>query len=542
MAGPPPAATEAPRAEDTDGSMYDEPQDDQAKLPMSKARCIALVVTLTGAAFLNTLANQSVIVILPTIGRELSVPESRLQWIISSYSLAFGCFLLFWGRVADIYGKRLIFIGGSAWVTVVTAANPFLPNEIAFDLFRGLHGLGSAANVPTAIGIIGTTFPPGKAKNYAFSCYAAGAPLGGVFGNIVSGTIANATSWKWVFGVGAMLAGIITFASIFLISPPPPRDPSREIPTVDWIGAFLITAGLILLMFALTEGNVVGWQTPWVPVLIVVSLLIVACFTFWQRYLEHKTSRQPMLKMSLFRNLRFTTGLLIFMVFFAAYNNFMVFATYYYQQYQGLSPLQTALRFVPGALSGLCVAYVVSQLMHRVPALMLLGTGHLCMLVTVVLFSAPIPPSTSYFAWGLPAMILSTVGSDTLWPCIMLSTSRELPSEDQAMGGALVNAMSQFGRAIGLAVATAVQTAVVADALHVSVEDVVSSEPHDPVTLKGLRAAGWLNVGLMIASLGLVIFTFRNMDILGKAAPASRLEDVAVAEAGQTVEARVSAR
>jgi MFS family permease len=82
-----------------------------------------------------------VIVILPTIGRELSVPESRLQWIISSYSLAFGCFLLFWGRVADIYGKRLIFIGGSAWVTVVTAANPFLPNEIAFDLFRGLHGL-----------------------------------------------------------------------------------------------------------------------------------------------------------------------------------------------------------------------------------------------------------------------------------------------------------------------------------------------------------------------------------------------------------------
>lgn len=78
---------------------------------------------------------------MPTIGDTLSIPESRLQWIVSSYSLAFGCFLLVWGRIADIYGKRLIFVAGSIWVTIVTVINPFLPNEIAFDLFRALHGL-----------------------------------------------------------------------------------------------------------------------------------------------------------------------------------------------------------------------------------------------------------------------------------------------------------------------------------------------------------------------------------------------------------------
>jgi MFS family permease len=86
---------------------------------------------------------QSVVIILPTIGDELSIPESRLQWIVSSYSLAFGCFLLLWGRIGDIYGKRLIFIGGSVWVAAVTVANAFVPNEIVFDLFRGLHGLVS---------------------------------------------------------------------------------------------------------------------------------------------------------------------------------------------------------------------------------------------------------------------------------------------------------------------------------------------------------------------------------------------------------------
>lgn len=114
---------------------------------------------------------QAVVIILPTVGRDLEIPEARVQWVVSAYNLAFGCFLLLWGRIADIFGRRRIFIWGSAWVAVTTAVNPFLPNEIAFDLFRGLQGLGAAANVPTAIGILATTFPPGKAKNYSISCY-----------------------------------------------------------------------------------------------------------------------------------------------------------------------------------------------------------------------------------------------------------------------------------------------------------------------------------------------------------------------------------
>jgi hypothetical protein len=125
------------------------------QLPMSKARTIALVATLTGAAFLNTLSVQAAVIVLPTIGRDLHVPAARQQWIVSGYSLTFACFLLLWGRIADVYGKRLIFIWGSAWVCVTTLVCPFIPNEIGFDLFRGLQGLGAAANVPTAIGIIG---------------------------------------------------------------------------------------------------------------------------------------------------------------------------------------------------------------------------------------------------------------------------------------------------------------------------------------------------------------------------------------------------
>lgn len=125
----------------------------------SKVRLVSLVLTVTCAAFLNvgtnwmmwtllflltdgqTLGVQAAVVVLPTIGRELDIPDSRQQWIVSAYSLTFGCFMLLWGRLADVYGKRLIFVWGSAWLTVTTMIIPFVKNEIGFDVLRGLQGL-----------------------------------------------------------------------------------------------------------------------------------------------------------------------------------------------------------------------------------------------------------------------------------------------------------------------------------------------------------------------------------------------------------------
>jgi len=89
----------------------------------------------------QTLSIQAVVIILPTIGRDLGIPDSRYQWIVSSYTLTFGCFLLLWGRIGDIYGKRKVFIIGSLWVAATTACNPFIPNEIGFNIFRALQGL-----------------------------------------------------------------------------------------------------------------------------------------------------------------------------------------------------------------------------------------------------------------------------------------------------------------------------------------------------------------------------------------------------------------
>ncbi|KAI0420502.1 major facilitator superfamily transporter [Xylaria grammica] len=508
-------------APEATSDVSDSGKEDEPPLPFSKARCIALVATVTGASFLNTLSSQAVVIILPTIGRELQIPESRLQWIVSAYALTFGTFLLLWGRIADIYGKRDIFIWGSAFVAVTLIANPFLPNEIAFDLFRGLQGLGAAANVPTAIGILGVTFPPGKAKNYAFSAYASGAPLGSVFGNLLAGGIASATSWKWVFGTLGALGVVVTVAGLLFIPPPPPSlvPPQRGLvllKSVDWLGGFLVTAGLLALLFALTEGNVVGWGTPWVPVLIVVALILLGIFYAWQWYQENRTTRRPLIKVSIFKNGRFCAGLVIMALFFASFNNFIVYATYFFQDYQGLGPLQTTLRFIPTGVTGALVAFIVSHLISRVPTWILLLCANTAISISCLLFSVPLPQNTSYFAFGLPAFILSVIGADITWPCLTLFTSKSLPQEDQALGGGLINASAGVGRAIGLAIDTAIQTAVLARERHVSVEQAGMITAWDNPSLVSIRAANWFNFALGLSCVAVVCIAFRGTGIVGR--------------------------
>jgi predicted MFS family arabinose efflux permease len=344
--------------------------------------------------------------------------------------------------------------------------------------------------------------------------------LGSVFGNLLAGFIAAYTSWKWVFGVMAIMAAAVSFAAMAII--PPPKHTLHEEgltakASVDWIGAALITAGLFALLFALTEGNVVGWSTPWIPVLIIVSVILVVMFVFWQRHLEKKGKLPPLLKVSVFRSGRFSAAMVIMALFFSSFNGFLVYATYYYQDYQGLSPLQTTLRFIPTGVTGIITAAIVSQFIARIPTYMILLFGNFCVSMSCLLFAVPIPPTTNYFAYGFIAMVLSVFGADTTWPSLTLFTSHALPQQDQALGGALVNSMGQVGRSIGLAIATAIQTAVMARQRGVPVQEAGPVKEWEDASLLGLQAANWFHFSLGVISIVIVLSAFRGAGIVGKA-------------------------
>ncbi|KAK4888454.1 hypothetical protein LTR28_002943, partial [Elasticomyces elasticus] len=256
------------------------------------------------------------------------------------------------------------------------------------------------------------------------------------------------------------MAAAVTAAGLMIIPVPHIRvDVSAKdlSSKIDWIGGTLITISLLALMFALTEGNVVGWKTPWVPVLIVISILLIAVFVIWQLYLEKRTTRSPLMKVTIFKNLKVSAANVVMLLFFASFNNFLVFATYFFQDYQGLSAIQTTLRFIPTGVVGLCTIFVTSQILARVSVNYMLIFGTSCVAISSLLFAIPIPPSTTYWAFGFPAMCLSVFGADTLYPSLMLLISHFLPREDQALGGALINAVGQIGRSLGLAIGTAIQ-------------------------------------------------------------------------------------
>jgi MFS family permease len=503
--------------EKADGTPAERTVTTGSQTPMSKARAIALVITLTGAAFLITLSNQAVVIILPTIGRDLDIPAARQQWIVSAYSLTFGCFLLLWGRIADVIGKKKVFIWGSAWVCLTTLVCPFIPNEIGFDVFRGLQGLGAAANVPTAIGILGVTFPPGKAKNYAFATYSSGAPLGSVIGNILGGVVGQYASWQWVLWILAILAAMITVAGHFVVPQPKPYTQPMDLKNaVDWAGGATVTVAILVLLFALTEGNVVGWATPWIPVLIVVSVMLLVAFVMWQIYLEKKTTRRPLMKISMFKSYKISAAMFAMMSFFGAFSNYLIFATYFYQEFEGRSTIQTTLRFIPTGVVGIIAIFIVSQLLSKVKVYYILMWGMLCCAVACLLFAVPIPVGTTYWAFGFPAMCLAVLGADALFPALLLFTAQSLPKEDQALGGATINCVGQVGRAICLAICTAVQVTVQESKESGSSAVTGEGSIGNLAYLSGLRGAMWFSFGTAIAGFFVVAALFRGTGKVGK--------------------------
>lgn len=264
---------------------------------------------------------------------------------MSTYNISAGCSILFWGRLADIHGRRIVFLFGSTSFTIASLIIPFSPNEICFYVFRVVQGMSGAATIPSALGILATTFPVGPSRNKAFVTFAAAASLGSIIGNIAGGVVGGFLTWKWVFWIPTMISAFVTIATFVLTrtiqchantaedvpedqdgSATLARDPVRSY--VDWLGGAMSSSGLILLLIALSEANVVGWTKPWISTLIVLSLLLLVAFGFWQRHLEKSSYRQPLLRLSLFRDLRFSASIIVIGLFYASFNGFLIFVTF----------------------------------------------------------------------------------------------------------------------------------------------------------------------------------------------------------------------
>jgi len=473
----------------------------------STLRSIALVAVCTFGMILNSAGSMSLAPNLPRLGQDLNIDDSQLQWLISSYALTSGCFLLLFGRLADLYGRKLVFIIGTVWYTAWSIGCGFARSEISIDLMRGFQGMGSAAIVPAGLGILAHSFPPSRARTLAFATFSAGGPLGGAVGVVLGSVLVQFApiSWRATFFLSAGLGGATALAAIFVIDADV-LDPEQD-KRVDWIAAALVTIGLVLLMFVLGEGQAApqGWKTPYILVLLILSPIFIGAFIYWEHYIQTKTTRQPLMRLDLWKRAegRFAVMQLVGFLVWAAFSSWIFFAVLYYQTYLGLSPVLSMLRMLPMIVAGIMLNVIVFLAVAHIPGVVLISFGCLATAAGCLLF-AIIDPSAPYWAFSFPGTILIVVGADFAFATGSIFVAKVALPHEQSLAGGVYNTVIQVGGAFGLAVTTVLydRTAMreAEKILGYPVAHVDTEGPREAL-LKGYQAAQWLGCGFALTAM-----------------------------------------
>ncbi|KAF9880575.1 major facilitator superfamily transporter [Colletotrichum karsti] len=421
-------------------------------------------------------------IILPPLAEELDIPAASQTWPSSVFSLVTGALLLPLGRLGDMYGGYYVFNIGLAWFFIWCLIAAFSNNYLMLIVCRALQGVGSAAYLPAGIMLLGKIYRPGPRKNLVFALYGAFAPIGFFFGILIGGVSGQFLNWRWYFWLGSIVLGIIAAVS-FLTIPNDFRDKRQET-SMDWWGVATIVPGLLLLVYAITDSSHApqGWASPQIIVTLVlgVALLVAA----W--YVEAKVATNPLLPADLFTPKSMKTLSVALFFAYGTFGLFLFYSSFYIETVLHMSPLLTAVWYIPMIVGGLVIGTVGGFTLHLLPGRVLLaisGTGNL---ISVLLF-AIIPDNPNYWAYVFPSMICATIGIDITYTVSNVFITTNLPAHRQGLAGALINSLLFLGISFFLGMG-----------------DVAVGQTSHLGTKQSYKTAFWLAVG--VAGVALVLY------------------------------------
>lgn len=391
-------------------------------------------------------------ILLPTLTTELDIPAASSVWPATAFSLAVASTLLFFGRLGDQYGGFIVYIGGLAWLLVWSIIAGFSQNSLMLIFCRALQGVGPAAFLPTGVQLIGSSYRPGPRKNMVFSIYGSAAVGGFYLGILFAGVVAQYTIFGWYFWVGAILSAITVVMSITCIPNDRERARANNI-KMDWIGTATIISGVILLVFSLTESAHIGWQTPYIPVLFSISIVLLMFAVYYEGWL----AKAPLLPSDVFAVPSAKPLFFSIFVLYGTVGVYLLFGTQYFTDVMGAEPLQLVAWYVPMALGGIILAISEGFLLAIIPGRILLiisGVGA----IGAQLLLALIPIGGSYWAYIFPAMILGTIGIDLSITLVMVFVTTQMPLARQGLAGGFVNSLLQLGMALEIGLADIIRT------------------------------------------------------------------------------------
>jgi EmrB/QacA subfamily drug resistance transporter len=409
-------------------------------------RWLALAA-LVAAQFMVVLDVAIVNVALPSIQTDLHFTQESLQWVITAYGIMFGGFLLLGGRMADLLGRRRLFIAGVALFTLSSLLAGFAWSEGSLIAFRATQGLGGALLAPAALSILTTTFAEGRERNIALGVWGAVSGSGAAAGVLLGGFLTSSLTWSWIFFINVPVGLALVAVSPLLL-----RESRAELGhrLFDFAGAVTVTSGLMLLVYALTRATEIGWGSAETIGLIAASAALILSFVAIEL-----RSKAPLLPMRIFR-LRSLTGANVtsFLVGTALFSQFFL-GTLYMQQVLHYSAMKTGVAYLPLTLTIIALAGVAQNLVTRVGVRRVLPAGLVLGAAALVLL-AQLPPDGKYFFDIFPAFVLSAIGLAFTFIPLTIAALMGVQQSDAGVASGLFNTTQQIGGAVGLAAASTI--------------------------------------------------------------------------------------
>src|SRR5215467_3269881 len=409
--------------------------------------------------------------------------------MVTAYALAFGGLLLLGGRLSDLVGRRRMLIIGLVGFAAASALGGAATSFAVLVIGRGAQGAFGAMLAPAALSTLTVTFTDPAERGKAFGVYGAIAGGGGAVGLLLGGVLTEYLSWRWCLYVNVIIA-VVAVAGAVRLLPSYPRNPDVQI---DWPGTVLVVAGLVSVVYGLSEADTKGWGAPTTVTLLIAGVVLLAAFVLVERRVQH-----PLLPLPIVLN-RFRGGayLAIGLSAIGVFGIFL-FLTYYLQLTLAYSPVRSGLAFLP-MIAAIVAASTTSSgaLMPRVGPRPLIPAGMLIAAGGLSLLAARLGLRTSYLDWILPALVLVGAGMGVVFGCALNTATYGTGAADAGVAAALVNTNQQVGGSIG----TALLNTLAASAL----TSYVLTHGHTPLALAGAAVhsyvvAFWISAAILVGS------------------------------------------
>ena len=435
--------------------------------------------------FMIMLDNTIVNVALPTIQRSLDLKISELEWIVTGYALTFGALMLTGGKLADLLGRRLVFVVGLVIFTLSSLACGLAGGATVLIAARVVQGLGAALMNPATLSIITVTFPP-RQRGTAIGVWAGVSALALAVGPLTGGLITEHVNWNWIFFINVPIGALAVLAAFLLI--PESRDTSAE-QRPDLPGLVTSALGLFALSYALIEANTYGWTSTRILTSFVVAVVSLGVFV-----LLESRQRLPMLDLSLFRNVGFTGANTVMLLVGLAMFGIFFYVSLYVQQVLHYSPVEAGASFLPWTLLIILIAPQAGRLSDRFGPRPFVSSGMAILAGSMFVFSR-FGVGASY--WDLlPGMLLGGLGMSIAMAPTTAAAMSSVRPEKAGVGSAVLNSMRQVGGSLGIAIMGAIVASGISSSL-------AAGDPRPVAFVHGYHHA--VEISALIALAGAVI-------------------------------------